>query len=147
MELTQIVPLLFIGEIAVILILYRFVLRDWIINKWEDKIKEDDGEWLIETLEPLLDEVDTRTEVRLEAFRETFLKSFLGTIGNMTRQAKELDPMNNLRSAAKNGDWTSMIVEYLANKSGLSESLAGFQLETAKPQLKDSKNQQGFGKL
>jgi len=147
MELTQIVPLLFIGEIAVILLLYRFVLRDWIINKWEDKIKEDDGEWLIETLEPLLDEVDTRTEVRLEAFRETFLKSFLGTIGNMTKEAKKLDPMNNLRSAAKSGDWTTMIVEYLANKSGLSESLAGFQVENAKPALKNATEELTFGKL
>ena len=88
MELTEIIPLLFIGEIAVILILYRFVLRDWIISKWEDKITEDDGEWLIMTLEPLLDEVDARTEVRLEAFRTTFLKSFLGTVGSMTKEAK-----------------------------------------------------------
>ena len=147
MELTQIVPLLFIGEIGIILILYRFILRDWIINKWEDKIKEDDGEWLIATLEPLLDEVDARTEVRLEAFRTTFLKSFLGTVGNMTKEAKKLDPMNNLRSAAKNGDWTTMIVEYLANKSGLNESLANFQLGEATPTLKNAEEQQGFGKL
>jgi len=147
MELTQIVPLLFIGEIGIILILYRFILRDWIIDKWEDKITEDDGEWLIATLEPLLDEVDARTEVRLEAFRTTFLKSFLGTVGNMTKEAKKLDPMNNLRSAAKNGDWTTMIVEYLANKSGLNESLANFQLGEAKPQLKNAKEELGFGKL
>jgi len=147
MELTQIVPLLFIGEIGIILILYRFILRDWIINKWEDKITEDDGEWLIATLEPLLDEVDARTEVRLEAFRTTFLKSFLGTVGSMTKEAKKLDPMNNLRSAAKDGDWTTMIVEYLANKSGLNESLANFQLAEAASKPKENQNQQGFGKL
>ena len=147
MELTEIIPLLFIGEIAVILILYRFVLRDWIINKWEDKITEDDGEWLIMTLEPLLDEVDARTEVRLEAFRTTFLKSFLGTVGSMTKEAKKLDPMNNMRSAAKTGDWTSMIVEYLANKSGLNESLASLKLGEAKPELKKANKELGFGKL
>jgi len=147
MELTQIVPLLFIGEIGIILILYRFILRDWIINKWEDKITEDDGEWLIATLEPLLDEVDARTSVQLEAFRTTFLKSFLGTVGNMTKEAKKLDPMNNLRSAAKDGDWTTMIVEYLANKSGLNESLANFQLAEAASKPKESQNQEGFGKL
>ena len=147
MELTAIIPLLFIGEIAIILILYRFVLRDWIINKWEDKITEDDGEWLIVTLEPLLDEVDARTEVRLEAFRETFLKSFLGTVGSMTKEAKKLDPMNNMRSAAKTGDWTSMIVEYLANKSGLNESLANFKLGEAKTQPKKANKELGFGKL
>ena len=147
MELTQIIPLLFIGEIAIILILYRFVLREWIIDKWESKIKEDDGEWLIATLEPLLDEVDARTSIQLEAFRTTFLKSFLGTVGNMTREAKKMDPMNNLRSAAKNGDWSSMIVEYLANKSGLNESLANFQLGEATPKLKKAEEQLGFGKL
>jgi len=147
MELTQIVPLLFIGEIATLLLLYRFVLRDWIITKWEDKITEDDGEWLIATLEPLLDEVDARTEVRLEAFRTAFLKSFLGTVGSMTKEAKKLDPMNNLRSAAKNGDWTTMIVEYLANKSGLNESLANFQLSEATPTLKNAKEELSLGKL
>ena len=147
MELTEIIPLLFLGEIAIILILYRFVLRDWIINKWEDKITEDDGEWLIMTLEPLLDEVDARTEVRLEAFRTTFLKSFLGTVGSMTKEAKKLDPMNNMRSAAKTGDWTSMIVEYLANKSGLNESLASLKLGEAKPELKKANKELGFGKL
>ena len=147
MELTEIIPLLFLGEIAIILILYRFVLRDWIINKWEDKITEDDGEWLIMTLEPLLDEVDARTEVRLEAFRTTFLKSFLGTVGSMTKEAKKLDPMNKMRSAAKTGDWTSMIVEYLANKSGLNESLASLKLGEAKPELKKANKELGFGKL
>ena len=147
MELTEIIPLLFLGEIAIILILYRFVLRDWIISKWEDKITEDDGEWLIMTLEPLLDEVDARTEVRLEAFRTTFLKSFLGTVGSMTKEAKKLDPMNNMRSAAKSGDWTSMIVEYLANKSGLNESLASLKLGEAKPELKKANKELSFGKL
>jgi len=147
MELSQIIPLLFIGEIATLLLLYRFVLRDWIITKWEDKITQDDGEWLIATLEPLLDEVDARTSDQLEAFRTTFLKSFLGTVGNMTKEAKKLDPMNNLRSAAKNGDWTTMIVEYLANKSGLNESLANFQLGDAKPQLKKAEEKLSLGKM
>jgi len=27
--------------------------------------------------------------------------------------------MNNIRKAAKEGDWTSMLVEYAANKAGL----------------------------
>ena len=37
----------------------------------------------------------------------------------MVKKVKELDPMNNIRKAAKDGDWTSMLVEYAANKSGL----------------------------
>ena len=31
--------------------------------------------------------------------------------------------MNNIRKAAKDGDWTSMLVEYAANKSGLGALL------------------------
>ena len=38
----------------------------------------------------------------------------------MVKKGKDLDPMNNIRKAAKTGDWTSMLVEYAANKSGLS---------------------------
>jgi len=115
MELSQIVPLLFAGEIALILILYRFVLRDWIIEKWEEKIREDQGAWLIEVLEPVINEIEDRTHESLEAFKD----SFFGSIGKMTAQAKELDPMSNLRKAAKNNDWTALLVEYFANKSGL----------------------------
>ena len=115
MELSQIVPLLFAGEIAVILILYRFVLRDWIVTKWEEKIREDQGAWLIEVLEPAIDEIEARTHESLEAFKD----SFFGSIGKMTSQAKDLDPMSNLRKAAKNNDWTALLVEYLANKSGM----------------------------
>ena len=37
----------------------------------------------------------------------------------MTKKAADLDPMNGIRKAAKNGDWTSLMVEYMANKSGL----------------------------
>ena len=115
MELSQIVPLLFAGEIAVILILYRFLLRDWIIEKWEEKIREDQGAWLIEVLDPVINEIEDRTHESLEAFKD----SFFGSIGKMTAQAKELDPMSNLRKAAKNNDWTALLVEYFANKSGL----------------------------
>ena len=54
MELTEIVPLLFLGEIIVILALYRWILRDWIINKWEDKLREEG--YLVEMLEPVIAE-------------------------------------------------------------------------------------------
>lgn len=121
MELSQVVPLLFAGEIAIILILYRFLLRDWIIDKWEEKIREDDGKWLIEVLEPVINEIEDRTHESLEAFKD----SFFGSIGKMTAQAKDLDPMSNIRKAAKNNDWTALLVEYVANKSGLGGVLGG----------------------
>ena len=48
----------------------------------------------------------------------------------MTAKAKELDPMNGIRKAAKNGDWTSMLVEYAANKSGLGGVLGQINPQT-----------------
>ena len=47
----------------------------------------------------------------------------------MTKKAKELDPMNNVRKAAKDGDWMSLMVEYAANKAGLG-ALVGQQSPT-----------------
>ena len=35
------------------------------------------------------------------------------------KKVKDLDPMNGIRKAAKDGDWTSMLVEYAANKAGI----------------------------
>jgi len=109
--------ILFVGEIFIILGLYRFVFRAWIVDHWEKKIAED--EWLIVNLEPVIDEIEDRFHAKLEHFQEHFQKSFFGSVGAMTQKAKQLDPMNNIRKAAKEGDWTSMLVEYAANKAGL----------------------------
>jgi hypothetical protein len=48
-----------------------------------------------------------------------FQHSFFGSVGKMVQKGKELDPMNGIRKAAKDGDWTSMLVEYAANKAGI----------------------------
>jgi len=138
MELSQIIPLLFIGEIAIILILYRFVLREWIVDTWEKKLKTEG--YLIEILEPVIAEIETSTEESLMHFQ----RSFIGTLGKMTSEAKNLDPMNGLRKAAKNGDWTSLLLEYVANKSGLSNSLPLPKSETS-TKLVPNKSQ--FGKM
>ena len=124
MELIEIVPLLFIGEIAIILALYRWLLRGWIVDHWEDKIAEDG--WLVDKLDPVIEEIETRTHESLEEFKS----SLIGTLGVMTREAKKLDPMNNLRKAAKDGDWTSMLLEYVSNKSGLSNIIPEKMPET-----------------
>jgi len=110
--------ILFVGEIAIILVLYRFLLRDWVIEKWEDKIEEEN--WLVEKLEPVIDEIEVRTHEKLQDFQD----SFFGSIGAMTQKAQKLDPMNNVRKAAKDGDWMSLMVEYAANKAGLGGLLA-----------------------
>ena len=108
---------LFVGEIFIILALYRFLLRDWVIQKWEEKIEEEG--WLIVKLEPVIDEIEDRMHEKLELFQS----SFFGSVGAMTKKAQDLDPMNNIRKAAKAGDWTSMLVEYAANKANLSHLL------------------------
>ena len=126
------------GEIAVILILYRFVLREWIVDTWEKKLKTEG--YLIEILDPVIAEIENSTEESLMNFQ----RSFIGTLGKMTSEAKKLDPMNDLRKAAKNGDWTSLLLEYVANKSGLSNSLPLPKSETSKKLVE---NKSPFGKM
>ena len=109
--------ILFTGEIAIILLLYRFLLRDWVIAKWEEKIEEEG--WLLVKLDPVIEEIEDRMHDKLEQFQN----SFFGSVGAMTKKAKDLDPMNNIRKDAKDGDWTSMLVEYAANKANLGHLL------------------------
>ena len=108
--------ILFTGEILIILALYRFLLRDWVIQKWEEKIEEEG--WLIVKLEPVIDEIEDRMHEKLEEFQSLFWFYW----GN-DKKAKALDPMNNVRKAAKDGDWMSLMVEYAANKAGLGAIL------------------------
>ena len=108
---------LFVGEIAIILFLYKFVFRQMIVTHWEEKIAED--EWLIINLKPVIDEIEDRMHGKLEDFQS----SFFGSVGQMVKKGKELDPMNGIRKAAKDGDWTSMLVEYAANKAGIGALL------------------------
>ena len=105
------------AELLIILALYRTVFRKWVIDKWEDKIAEEG--YLVIKLEPVIDEIEDRLHEKLQQFQD----SFFGSVGNMVKKGKELDPMNNIRKAAKQGDWTSMLVEYAANKSGLGAFL------------------------
>ena len=125
MEWTQFVLPAFVAiEILIILALYRYILRDWIIQKWEEKMDEEG--WLVIRLEPVIDEIEDRMHDKLQSFQDTFF----GSIGKMTAQAKNLDPMNNLRKAAKTGDWPSMLVEYAANKAGLGGVLGQINPQT-----------------
>ena len=107
-------------EVFLILILYRYVLRDWIIEKWEEKLDEEG--WLLVKLDPVIDEIEDRMHDKLQNFQD----SFFGSVGAMTKRAQELDPMKNIRKSAKDGDWLSLLVEYGANKAGLG-ALVGQQ--------------------
>ena len=141
MELAQFVIPAFVAlEVALILILYRYVLRDWIIAKWEEKMDEEG--WLILKLEPVIDEIEDRMHDKLSDFQS----SFFGSVGQMTKKAKELDPMNGIRKAAKDGDWTSMLVEYAANKSGLGGVLGHINAQTSpKEGANNPKTSKDFG--
>ena len=133
MELAQfVIPLFVAFEIIIILALYRFVLRDWIIQKWEQKMDEEG--WLVIRLEPVIDEIEDRMHDKLQGFQD----SFFGSVGAMTKKAQNLDPMNNLRKAAKTGDWTSMMVEYAANKAGLGGVLGNIKPEIPEKQPSDN---------
>ena len=85
----------------------------------------DEEGWLILKLEPVIDEIEDRMHDKLADFQD----SFFGSVGAMTKKAQNLDPMNKIRKAAKDGDWTSMMVEYMANKAGLQGILPPKQEE------------------
>ena len=121
MELTQFVIPLFVAlEVALILALYRYVLRDWIIQKWEEKMEEEG--WLVLRLDPVINEIEDRMHDKLEQFQS----SFFGSVGAMTKRAQNLDPSKNIRKAAKDGDVMSLLVEYALNKTGVG-GLAALQ--------------------
>ena len=128
--------ILFVGEILIILVLYRYVLRKWVVEEWEAKFEEEN--WLVHNLEPVIDEIDFRIHEKLQVFQD----SFFGSVGAMTKKAQELDPMNNLRKAAKDGNWTSMLVEYAANKAGLGGLLGSVSDKTAQNEPKIAQNVQ-----
>ena len=124
MEVTEfIIPLFVAFEVLIILALYRYVLRDWIIQKWEEKMDEEG--WLVIRLEPVIDEIEDRVHDKLQGFQD----SFFGSVGAMTKKAQNLDPMKNVRKAAKDNDWTSLLVEYAANKAGIGGMLANIKPE------------------
>ena len=108
---------LFTGEIIIILALYKWVFRQMIVSHWEQKIAEEG--WLLVKLDPVIEEIEDRMHDKLQQFQD----SFFGSVGAMTKKAKNMDPMNNIRKAAKDGDWTSMLVEYAANKANLGHLL------------------------
>ena len=74
-------------------------------TRWVQSAESD--EVLLEALDAIIIEIENRMHDKLEEFQS----SFFGSIGAMTRKAKQLDPMNNVRKAAKDGDWMSLLVE------------------------------------
>ena len=141
MEIDEVTLLIY----ASIWTVFYFFLSKYIAElsrrKWTTWVQsEESDEILLEALEAVMQDIEDRMHDKLQAFQD----SFFGSVGAMTKKAKDLDPMNGIRKAAKDGDWTSMMVEYAANKAGLGGLLAQQQQKT--PQDKPRKSS-GIGKL
>ena len=107
---------------AIIWTVFYFFLSEHIAQRsrktWTQWIQsEQSDEILVEALEAVINEIEDRMHSKLEDFQH----SFFGSVGSMVKKGQDLDPMNNLRKAAKNQDWTSLMLEYVANKSGLGD--------------------------
>jgi len=107
---------------AIVWTVFYFFLSEHIAQRsrktWTTWVQsEESDEVLVEALQAVIDEIENRMHEKLEDFQH----SFFGSVGSMVKKGKDLDPMNNLRKAAKNQDWTSLMLEYVANKSGLGD--------------------------
>jgi len=105
---------------AIIWTVFYFFLSNYIAElsrqKWTTWVQsEESDDILVEALQAVILEIEDRMHDKLENFQS----SFFGSVGSMVKKGKDLDPMTNLRKAAKDGDWSSMLVEYAANRAGL----------------------------
>jgi len=71
---------------------------------------------------------------------QDFQHSFFGSVGSMTKKASALNPLDNLRKAAKSGNWAEMLVEYAANRAGLGGLLVPESDKTAENKPKTALN-------
>ena len=111
MEIDTVTLLLY----ASIWTIFYFFLSNYIAElsrkKWTTWVQsEESDDILVEALQAVIEEIENRMHDKLQNFQD----SFFGSVGAMTKKAKDLDPMNGIRKAAKDGDWTSMLVEYAA---------------------------------
>ena len=124
---------------ATIWTIFYFFLSNYIAElsrkKWTTWVQsEESDDILVEALQAVIEEIEDRMHDKLQNFQD----SFFGSVGAMTKKAKDLDPMNGIRKAAKDGDWTSMLVEYAANKSGLGGIVGDLKPKEATKKQKQS---------
>ena len=124
---------------ATIWTIFYFFLSNYIAElsrqKWTTWVQsEESDDILVEALQAVIEEIEDRMHDKLQNFQD----SFFGSVGAMTKKAKDLDPMNGIRKAAKDGDWTSMLVEYAANKSGLGGVMGAINPDKPKKETKQT---------
>ena len=103
---------LFVGEIIIILGLYRFLLRDWVIDKWEEKIEEEG--WLIVKLEPVIDEIEDRMHEKLEQFQS----SFFGSIGAASKKIDDATGQTTIKAITRENPIMGFVADMLMKRSG-----------------------------
>jgi len=126
---------------ATIWTIFYFFLSNYIAElsrkKWTSWVQsEESDDILVEALQAVIEEIEDRFHDKLQNFQD----SFFGSVGAMTKKAKDLDPMNGIRKAAKDGDWTSMLVEYAANKSGLGGIMGDLKPKEPKQKTQQKDN-------
>jgi hypothetical protein len=126
---------------ATIWTIFYFFLSNYIAElsrkKWTTWVQsEESDDVLVEALQAVIEEIEDRFHDKLQNFQD----SFFGSVGAMTKKAKELDPMNGIRKAAKDGDWTSMLVEYAANKSGLGGIMGDLKPKEPRQKTQQTEN-------
>ena len=124
---------------ATVWTIFYFFLSNYIAElsrqKWTTWVQsEESDDILVEALQAVIEEIEDRMHDKLQNFQD----SFFGSVGAMTKKAKDLDPMNGIRKAAKDGDWTSMLVEYAANKSGLGGVMGAINPDKPKKETKQT---------
>ena len=124
---------------ATVWTIFYFFLSNYIAElsrkKWTTWVQsEESDDILVEALQAVIEEIEDRMHDKLQNFQD----SFFGSVGAMTKKAKDLDPMNGIRKAAKDGDWTSMLVEYAANKSGLGGVMGAINPDKPKKEPKQT---------
>ena len=124
---------------AIIWTVFYFFLSNYIAElsrkKWTTWVQsEESDDILVEALQAVIEEIEDRMHDKLQNFQDTFF----GSVGSIVKKGKDLDPMNYIMKAAKDGDWASMLVEYAANKSGLSALIPQKQTQEGVKQPKSS---------
>ena len=127
--------------------IFYFFLSQYISSlsrdKWITYVQsEESDDMLVEALQAVIEEIEIRMDEKLQ----TFTGKFFGSIGEMTRRAQEMNPVTDLKTAMKQGDWGSVLLEYALNKSQLGPVLDNLKgLEAGKTPPKEGQNPPKFG--
>jgi len=77
---------LLVVEVGVLLWLYKNVLSRWNADRWEEKVSQDEGIWLVNILEPVIEEVVVRIlDVAPKELTKVLKGELLASQGSLSR--------------------------------------------------------------